>query len=740
MKIRIAMWTCLLAAAAVAAAQDTREADEGALTPADEVAIIKAVSPSLVRVEYTLRFDKGESPRVRGWAKRCPNCGSYHGVSGEETISEERPLEVPGLLLAPDKVLTADLMTHPRFIKSIAVRAGEELVPALPAAYGTGQNATFLKLAKPLTHAKPLEFDAEAAGPYLTVQHLLLDAAWTTSVRSLSISVSITEYGRKFIPVPSYCLIVDDKGTPVGVSMKDELSVDDSWKGSPLKWETVSAKKLKKLLANVKKLASQSVLRVALSFRSPKKGADSSYRYRSDDNGDTERNVTGLLVGDKQIMVLTSLKPKVTARLERIVVHPAEGEPVPATFAHTLTDYGCFVATLERSLPGAARMADGNIRDTRGALLLAAEVKLQGENRVAYFDHARIASYEIGWKRHVYPEIRGGARNIFLFDAGGALVALPVARRQKVTVERSWSSGTPILTSSADLVSVLGDLAKHSDASNVPLTEEEENRLAWLGVVLQPLNKELARINKVSKLTRDGSIGAMVSYVYPGSPAAKAGVEVGYIIVHLKVEGHPKPLDVVVDRSGLPGSFPWDRLDRVPEQYYDQIPKPWPPAENNFTRALTELGFGKKYTAQFVYEGKIIEKDFTVTQSPPHYDMAPKYKSKALGLTVRELTYEVRRYFQKLPEDEGLIIAKIEPGSKASVAGLKPYEIITHVNDKPVRTVKDFERLSAQPGELRLSVMRWTRGRLVKIRMDKTSEKEEKAPTTQPASQPAEGS
>jgi S1-C subfamily serine protease len=92
------------------------------------------------------------------------------------------------------------------------------------------------------------------------------------------------------------------------------------------------------------------------------------------------------------------------------------------------------------------------------------------------------------------------------------------------------------------------------------------------------------------------------------------------------------------------------------------------------------------------------------------------------------MTYEVRRYFRKKPGDAGVIVAKIEPGSKASVSGLKPYEIITHINDKLVRSVEDFEKLIAGQSELRLAVKRMTRGRVVKIKMAG-----EKAPTSGPA-------
>ena len=92
-------------------------------------------------------------------------------------------------------------------------------------------------------------------------------------------------------------------------------------------------------------------------------------------------------------------------------------------------------------------------------------------------------------------------------------------------------------------------------------------------------------------------------------------------------------------------------------------------------------------------------------------------KSKAVGVTVREMTYEVRRYFQKKPDDPGVIVSAVEPGSKAGVGGVRPYEIVTHVNGKPVKGVKDFEKLVKEQAELRLAVLRMTKGRLVKLRM-----------------------
>ncbi|HYV28840.1 MAG TPA: PDZ domain-containing protein, partial [Candidatus Eisenbacteria bacterium] len=148
-----------------------------------------------------------------------------------------------------------------------------------------------------------------------------------------------------------------------------------------------------------------------------------------------------------------------------------------------------------------------------------------------------------------------------------------------------------------------------------------------------------------------------------------------------------------------------------------RIPTPWPPAENNFTRLLTDAGFGTKYNVEFFANGQTIKKDLEVVPSPPHYDSAARYKNEPLGITVRNLTFEVRRYFQKKDDEPGVIISKIEPGSKVAVAGIKPYEIITHINGQVVATVQDFEKLASNQEELNLAIKRMTKGRLVKVRM-----------------------
>jgi len=82
------------------------------------------------------------------------------------------------------------------------------------------------------------------------------------------------------------------------------------------------------------------------------------------------------------------------------------------------------------------------------------------------------------------------------------------------------------------------------------------------------------------------------------------------------------------------------------------------------------------------------------------------------------MTYEVRRFFQLKPEDPGVIVSKIEKGGKASVAGIRPLEQITSINDTPVKSVDDVEKALAAGGEMKVSVKRMMEGRTVKFKMD----------------------
>lgn len=188
----------------------------------------------------------------------------------------------------------------------------------------------------------------------------------------------------------------------------------------------------------------------------------------------------------------------------------------------------------------------------------------------------------------------------------------------------------------------------------------------------------------------------------------------------MHVQGQPKPLDVALEgMEGYEGLMDriWEMLDQVPEEYFERLPKPWGSAERPH-RTLTDISFGTPFSADIYRNGTLITRDLAVTESPAHFDSAKHFKSEDAGITVRDLTYEVRRYFQLKPDDVGVIISKVEKGGKGAVAGLKPYEIILSVNDTPIASSADFEKAIGAGGELRLNVKRMTVGRIVKLKLD----------------------
>ena len=677
-------------------------------TAEQQAALIEQLAPSHVIVEIMLKYDQGEAPQGARFGHGGGN-HYYRGLGAERLIREERPLQISGWLIGPKRVALADVALHRRFIDSIRVRSGEQTVPATADGLATDRPGLMLTLEKPLPGARPLKFDPKAEGPYLTLFRFDRNGQWQSALKPLGSAVT-TAGDEKFHQTNPMNLIINREGVAVALPLLDRLPVDGSWKKGPDQWNRLTQDQYTQTVGKIEKLADATILRVTMNFRSPKGNQQDRGFRRGDEESATERHALGLVTADRRtVLVLASLQPKTTARLERIRVYRGTEE------------YGALLVTMEKPMPGEGhiRLAEGDLLSRCHRMLIKSQIRLAGRQRIAHHGHDRIVGYERGYRGKIYPSLSGEDQNSFVFDAEGKLVALPMVRRRKVAVRERWSDEQETLTPAAYIAHLLKDPKPHLDPNNVPLNETQENRIAWMGVVLQPLNRELARANGVSEQTKDGDIGGLVTWVYDDSPAKKAGIEQGMILVRLHVTGQPKPVDVKLEDRwfSFSGVFPWDRLDQFPVEVFERAPTPWPPTENSFTRKLTDLGFGKNYEAELMVDGQVMRKPMVVTQSPTHYQTAPKFKSEPLGLTVRDMTFEVRRQLQKKSDAPGVVISRIEPGSKTAVAGIKPFEVITHVNKKPVMNVQEFEKaVKASGPALQFSVNRLLRTRQVLIK------------------------
>jgi serine protease Do len=180
-----------------------------------------------------------------------------------------------------------------------------------------------------------------------------------------------------------------------------------------------------------------------------------------------------------------------------------------------------------------------------------------------------------------------------------------------------------------------------------------------IGVGVQDVDAALA-----SSFELDRPRGALVSFVQPGSPAEKAGVKPGDVV--LGVNG--KDIDRSAELSNAIADIkPGD----------DAKLKVWRGArETQLTAKVEQLEEPAQRTAK---------------NTTPQRDTPEDTK---LGLVVRPLTTEEKRAV----ETEGVIVVENVQGSAAR-AGLQPGDIILAVNNQRVRSVQDLRSQAQKLGK-----------------------------------------
>ena len=150
--------------------------------------------------------------------------------------------------------------------------------------------------------------------------------------------------------------------------------------------------------------------------------------------------------------------------------------------------------------------------------------------------------------------------------------------------------------------------------------------------------------------------------------------------------------------------------------YFSEIPEPWKGVKNPLAKQLANIGIGREIIVAAISSGRIVRKKLKIANAPVYFEIAPAFRSGSLGLEVKDMTFEVRRYFRMTDQTPGVIISDIYAGSAASVAGLRPFEIITAVDDKAVFSADDFKKAVAGKTEVRLSVKRLSANRVVTVK------------------------
>ena len=171
----------------------------------------------------------------------------------------------------------------------------------------------------------------------------------------------------------------------------------------------------------------------------------------------------------------------------------------------------------------------------------------------------------------------------------------------------------------------------------------------WLGVSIQPVTPDLAKSLKLAETQ-----GALVSSVTEDSPAAKAGL---------------KPGDVILEFNG-------QRLARA-----DRLPN---------VVAMTAVG--REVPLSVVRDGKSMQLTVKVGQQAESKEAAagPEKVPAKFGLTVEPVTPKLAQEMG-LRDKQGVIVRSVESDSPAAEAGIREGDVIVEVNRHAIQNAADLK-------------------------------------------------
>jgi serine protease Do len=188
----------------------------------------------------------------------------------------------------------------------------------------------------------------------------------------------------------------------------------------------------------------------------------------------------------------------------------------------------------------------------------------------------------------------------------------------------------------------------------------------YLGIQIQDVTPELARSFELPTAK-----GTLVAQVMPGGPASKAGMKDGDFIV--AVDGKPTP-----NANALRNIVASIRPGRtVPVDLYRS---------------------GKKMTLRVKLDPQPSDMSAALREGDPSAAPRPKkntdgtVESKRYGLTVTTLTADLARTYGYKPTTRGVLITDVRAISDAAEQDLTAGMVITHVQNKPVRSADEFSK------------------------------------------------
>lgn len=175
----------------------------------------------------------------------------------------------------------------------------------------------------------------------------------------------------------------------------------------------------------------------------------------------------------------------------------------------------------------------------------------------------------------------------------------------------------------------------------------------WLGVSIQPLTPEIAKQFNLKE-----EQGTLVGDVFEGSPAEKAGIIRGDIIIEYEGKGVDEPYKL---RNMVANTQP-----------------------------------GTEVEMKVIREGRVKSIKVTIGELPVETQALPsEYESALRGVSIQNLTPELYRQLNIPLRIKGVVITDIKEGSPAREK-LRLGDIIQEINRKKIENAREYEKVVSQ--------------------------------------------
>ncbi len=175
----------------------------------------------------------------------------------------------------------------------------------------------------------------------------------------------------------------------------------------------------------------------------------------------------------------------------------------------------------------------------------------------------------------------------------------------------------------------------------------------WLGLVIQDVTPQLAAAFGLEKAE-----GIIIAEVLQGGPADKAGLLRGDVIL-------------MMDNEAVKSS-------------------------HAFSSRVAETPPNKKAEIQILRNGERKNIMVTIGTMPSEEKAkraAPAAAEQPHGFSVQNLTPQIAQALGLGPDDHGVVVTQVQPGSPAQSAGLQPGDVIEEVDRQPIESMDQYQKV-----------------------------------------------